>query len=314
MKKDFVNIEFIEGYLFNTGDGFNALQERITGEQSKNPGTKYISGDINIAVDEEGLNVITVHYNYVTEITKNGKQSSTYKTLKTLIDNPDKTWIKCGKENCYKVRCSKVSLAVNDFIANDGTKIASLRNENGFISIVNELTKDMDKRHKFEVDMLITRVTHVEANPDKNIDNDFVSISGCIFGYGPVLIPANFTIKDKDGMNWFENLEISPSNRLFTKVWGRINSLTKTVTKTEESAFGAPAIKEYSRSIKEYEVTGTSLVPYDYPDETTITEEDINKMNQDRQIKLAEIESRFNKRKQEKNTALFDIPDGDFPF
>ena len=45
MKKDakFINTEKIEGYVYSIGSGFNELQERVTGENSKNPGTKYIA-------------------------------------------------------------------------------------------------------------------------------------------------------------------------------------------------------------------------------------------------------------------------------
>ena len=59
MKKDvkFINTEKIEGYVYSTGSSFNELQERVTGENSKNPGTKYIAGDLDIAVDEAGLHV-----------------------------------------------------------------------------------------------------------------------------------------------------------------------------------------------------------------------------------------------------------------
>ena len=63
----FINTEKIEGYVYSTGSNFNQLSERVTGENSKHPGTKYIAGDLDIAVDDTGLNVVTVHYTYVTE-------------------------------------------------------------------------------------------------------------------------------------------------------------------------------------------------------------------------------------------------------
>ena len=63
----FINTEKIEGYVYSTGSNFNQLSERVTGENSKNPGTKYIAGDLDVAVDDTGLNVITIHYTYVTE-------------------------------------------------------------------------------------------------------------------------------------------------------------------------------------------------------------------------------------------------------
>ena len=36
----FINTEKIEGYVYSTGSNFNQLSERVSGENSKNPGTK----------------------------------------------------------------------------------------------------------------------------------------------------------------------------------------------------------------------------------------------------------------------------------
>ena len=65
-----------EGYVYSTGSNFNQLSERVTGENSKNPGTKYIAGNLDVAVDDTGLNVITIHYTYVTETYKSGQTKS----------------------------------------------------------------------------------------------------------------------------------------------------------------------------------------------------------------------------------------------
>ena len=52
MKKNarFINTERIEGYVYSIGSNFNQLSERVSGENSKNPGTKYIAGDLDVAV------------------------------------------------------------------------------------------------------------------------------------------------------------------------------------------------------------------------------------------------------------------------
>lgn len=311
MKKDakFINTEKIEGYVYSIGSSFNELQERVTGENSKNPGTKYIAGDLDIAVDEAGLNVVTVHYRYVAPTTTKGSANSTYNALKKIIDNPDKMWINGGKESAFKVQCTGVAIAVNDFIAGDGTKVAALRNENGFCSIVTELGPE-DERNTFSADMLITKVTHIDANPEKNIKEDYANVSGAIFGYGasiPTLIPATFAIRNTMGMQYFENLDASSSNPIFTKLWGKINCMTIKVEKTEESAFGEAAVQTYERKSREYLITGTAKVPYDFGDEDVLTVEDVNRMNQDRQVLLAEVEKRFND-KQNTNKVSFSTP------
>ena len=299
----FLNSEKIEGYVYSTGSNFNKLAEKVSGETSKNPGTKYIAGDLDIAVDEAGLNVITVHYTYVTETYKNGQTNNTYSTLKKIIDNPGKTWIEGGKENAFKVQCTGTSLDVNDFIAGDGSKVAALRNSNGFCSIVNELGPE-GERNTFTVDMLITKVTHIDANPEKSIEKDYTTVSGCIFGYGPTLIPASFTVRNEMGMNYFENLDITSSQPVFTKVWGKINCMTIKTERTEESAFGEAAVQTYERKSREYVITGTAKVPYDFGDEQVLTISDVNKMSQDRQVLLAEIEKRYNDRKNSQSAGV----------
>ena len=301
MKKNakFINTEKIEGYVYSTGSNFNQLSERVSGENSKNPGTKYIAGDLDIAVDEAGLNVVTVHYTYVTPTyAKSGQVNNTYTTLKRIIDNPDKTWINGGKDNALKVQCTGVAININDFISADGSKVAAMRNENGFCSIVNELCAESE-RNTFTADMLITKVTHVEADENKNIDKDYATVSGAIFGYGssiPTILPVSFTVRNEMGINYFENLDATPSTPIFTKVWGHINCMTIKTERKEESAFGEAAVQTYERKSREYVITGTAKVPYDFGDESVLTVDDITTMNQNRQIALAEIEKRFNER------------------
>lgn len=315
----FINTEKIEGYVYSTGSNFNQLSERVTGENSKNPGTKYIAGDLDIAVDEAGLNVVTIHYTYVTENNKKGP-NSTYTNLKKIIDNPDKTWVNGGKDNAFKVQCTGAALGVNDFIAADGSKVAAIRNENGFVNIVNELGPDAE-RNTFTTDMYINKVTHIDADPEKNIKEDYTVVSGAIFGYGPVLVPISFACRNEMGMKYFESLDASPSNPTFTKVWGRINCMTIKTERTEESAFGEAAVQTYERKSREYVITGASKVPYDFGEEDVLTANDVKKMLQDRQIMLAEIEKRYDERQANKSafgassaTKQAAVPEGDFVF
>lgn len=303
---NFINSEEIEGYVYSTGSGFNELAERVTGENSKKPGTKYISGDLDIAIDESGINIITVHYSYVTETFSSGKPNNTYTALKNIINNPEKMWINGGKDSAFKVRCTGVSLGINDFIAGDGTKVAALRNENGFCSIITAFG-EKDNHNKFTVDMLITKVTHINKDETKNINEDYTTVSGCVFGYGPRIIPATFVVRNSAGMKYYEDLEASPANPIFTKLWGRINCKTERVERKEESAFGEAAVQVFEKKTKEYLITGCRAVPYDFGDEEVLTKEDVLKMNQERQVLLAEIEKRYKDRQVEKASSNNDF-------
>ena len=127
-------------------------------------------------------------------------------------------------------------------------------------------------------------------------------------------------------MKYFEDLDASSSNPIFTKVWGKINCMTIRVERTEESAFGEAAVQTYERKSREYLIAGTAKVPYDFGDEEVLTIEDVKRMSQDRQVLLAEVEKRFND-KQNNNKVNFNtttstnnpvsnmkIPTGEFTF
>lgn len=314
MKSKVYNEVKVEGRVYGIGSSFNQLSERI----AKKTGEKYIGGDLEIAVDEEGLNVVTVHYLYVTETyKKSGKTNSTYTTLKKIIDNPDKIWVNGGKDNAYKVQCTGAAITLNDFIAKDGTKVAAIQNAGGFCTFVNELCKPAE-RNTFTADMLITKVTHVDADEEKHISEDYTIVSGCVFGYGSVILPVSFSVRNENGMKYFEDLDVSSSNPVFTKVWGRINCQTVKITRTEDSAFGEAAVQTSERKNREYIITGTAKVPYDFGDEDVLTAEEVQKMNQDRQVHLADVENRFNEKSTDASTAsgpaAVTVPNGNFNF
>ena len=128
-----------------------------------------------------------------------------------------------------------------------------------------------------------------------NINKKIYNILFCA-----LIVPVSFVVRNDAGMNYFENLDATPSNPIFTKVWGRINCMTIKTEKTEESAFGEAAVQTYERKSREYVITGTAKVPYDFGDEKVLTAADVNKMTQDRQVMLAEIEKRYNERQVNK--------------
>mgnify|MGYP003304582515 CR=1 FL=1 len=72
MKKSFINRTHIEGYLYQ-----HTLEEKVTGPGSKNPGTKYISGNIDIATDDEMLNIVSVHFVFLLILYFTGNYSIT---------------------------------------------------------------------------------------------------------------------------------------------------------------------------------------------------------------------------------------------
>jgi hypothetical protein len=288
MKKKFINETHIEGLLYD-----HKLEKKVTGANSKAPGTEFIAGTISIATDDALENVVQIHYTYETAtFAKSGSANSRFPVLSKIIDeNP--TVLNVGADKALKLRCDS-AVELNEWYrdVNDEKPQSIVRNEGGFIHVVNALNEDEKQRNTFKTDMLITSVKDVEADPEKKIDAH-VKVKGAIFqDYRKQLLPVEFVVRGKGGMQYFQNLDVSAKNPVFTTVWGR--QLSKTVvTRTEtESAFGENEVRERTNTTREFVITGCSKEPYEFDDESTITKAEISKMMADRELALADIKQR----------------------
>lgn len=281
------------------------LAVKVTGEASKNPGTEYIGGTLDIATDEDCLNIVTINFTYVTPTTKAGTANATYSALKKIIES-GKTVVLDGKDAATMVTVS-TALALNDFYSSQSGEeklISVKRNEGGFVTIVNKLPEAEDKRNHFEMDMLINGTRLVEADEEKNIPADYLVVKGAVFNFKNAILPVEFVVKNPGGIKYFESLEATSQNLVFTKVWGLVNSETIVTRKEEESAFGEPVVKEYERSIKEWIITGTAKETYELDDaENGITLEEIKAAMADREVYLADVKKRQDEYQASKNAS-----------
>lgn len=289
MKKA-INRETIIGRIYDKSN----LAEKVTGENSKNPGTKYIGGSLDIATDDAGLNIITVHFTYVVPTYASGKTNNSYGVLENIIKN-GKTILNDGMDAATLVKVD-ASLGLNDFYTNrDGqeTLVSAKRNMGSFINTISKLG-DESTRNTFECDMLINGTRLVEADGEK-VAEDYLVVKGAVFDFRNAILPVEFVVKNKSGIKYFESLDASSNNLTFTKVWGSINSETIVSRKEEESAFGEPAVKEYTKNIREWVITGTSKpdLVYEIGDEENgITNDEIKKALADREVMLADVKKR----------------------
>lgn len=287
-----INKEHIEGRIYE----HSLAIKKVQNSASQNFGVEYIGGTIDIATDEACLNIVQVNFPYVTETTSKGNKNATYTALANIIAN-GKTILTDGKDAATMVRIDNTALALNDFYSQrngEEVLVSAKRNNGGFVTIVNSLGSE-DNRNEFECDMLINGTRYVEADPEKNIENDYLIVKGAVFAYNNAILPVEFIVKNKGGIKYFEALDASPKNLIFTKVWGKINSETVVRKVEEESAFGEPAIKEYTRTVREWVITGTSKADaiYEIGDsENGITIEEIEKAMADREVYLAEVKKR----------------------
>lgn len=294
----------VVGYIHSFGEanGRNNLEVKVSGPNSKNPGTEFIAGTIQVAVDEAGLNVIPVHFTYVTgTYATSGKSNPNFTTLKRIIEE-GKCIVNVGKDNATKVAIDG-AVALNDFYTDpddEKTLVSSKVIEGSFVNIVNELPAE-DERHTFRTDMVITAITHIDADEEKKIAKDYTTVRGAVFNFRNEVLPMEFTVTNEAGMAYFESLDPTYSP-IFTKVWGKINCLTTVVTTTEESAFGEAAVRTYERKTREWVITGTSKEAYEFGEEGVLTVEELKKAMGDREVYLAEQRKRSKEYKENKGT------------
>ena len=133
-----LNTASVQGILYN-----HDLKLQKSGENSKNPGTEYIRGSISIAVDPEMTNVIDIHFLYVTENTKKGK-NATFTVLKNIIDGTLPNYM---EHNCDTTYLSvSTSIGLNEFYSkNSGEEqlVSNQRYIGGFVRHIKE--SDLNK-------------------------------------------------------------------------------------------------------------------------------------------------------------------------
>lgn len=286
--KKMINETHIEGYLYD-----HSLELKVSGENSKKPGTQFIQGEIQVATDNECLNIVSVHYTYVTATTSKGSADSRWAVLNNIINGVYGTVMAKGKDNAAKVRIDS-AIALNDFyVDREGqeTLVSAKRNEAGFIHIVDSIAEDEKTRNTFKTDMIITNVRHVDADEDKKLPERAI-VKGAIFDFRGALLPVEFTATNSGAINYFEGLDASAKEPVFTKVWGRQISQVVVRKIVEESAFGDASVREVRNSHKDWVITGASQEPYVWDDESTITAAELTKAMSDRETYLAGIKQR----------------------
>ena len=303
-----LNRETISGRVY---DYSQLAMKKVESKESKNFGQEYIGGSIDIATDDACLNIVTVYFTFVQPTYKSGKSNNSFGVLKTILDS-GKSVVKDGAENATMVKVD-ASLALNDFYTQrngEEVLVSAKRNNGSFISLIDNEKKlgDESTRSKFEYDFLITGTQFVEKNEERHIDKDYLIVKGYAFAFNGAILPADLIVKSEGGIKYFEGLDASPKNPTFTKVWGVINSETIVDKREEESAFGEPAVKEYTKTVREWVITGTAKPDATYPlddAEAGITADDMKKAMADRETYLADVKRRADEYRASKDSLPF---------
>ena len=301
MKKRMNNASHIEGAVYQ-----HSLELKVSGPESKNPGTEFITGNLEIATDDAGINIVPVHFTYVTAtFAKSGKTNETFNTLKNFITGIYKTVMKDGADAATKVRIDS-AIALNEFYTTrpggEEEFVSVKRNEGGFVHVVSALDEDENRRNTFDVDIVITKVRRVEGDPEKNT-TDKVIVGGAIFDFRNNLLPVEFSVTHPGGMSYFEDLGASASNPVFTHIKGAQVSETIVRKIVEESAFGDASVREVKNTRKDFVITWTATETYEWDSEDTITAQEFREAIAARETTLATLKKRNDDYKASKGQA-----------
>lgn len=289
MKKTLVNDAYLEGVLYE-----HDLAVKVTGDNSKNPGTEFIAGTISIATDDAMTNVVPVHFSYVTAtFGASGKNNDTFSTLKNIIDGVYGTYMKDGADKAIKVRVS-TAIALNEFYTDRNGKeelVSAKRYEGGFVHKVDALAVEEKDRNRFKVDMIINGVTRIEADEERGTPEKCV-IKGAIFDFRKALMPVEFTATNAGAMNYFESLGASKKEPVFTQIWGRHISTTTVRKIVTEAAFGEDEVREVKNTRRDFVITGAAKETYIWDDPEFMTVTELNELIAQREITLATLKKR----------------------
>ncbi len=272
MKQTWKNSVNVAGYVFSTRN----LNPRVSKD-----GTNYISGAVNIAVDEDALNVIPVSF-YATETYKNGKPNDTYNVLKQIADGSVQTYQQAGK-NAARVRVDG-SISTNDFVGRNGDVVSPKQVRGSFIhfdSVSNFCAN-------FDADTVFTSCAERTVEGEE----PFQSLRGFVLSYKNAMVPVEFSVRSKEGMKFFDSQDISASNPLVILVKGKIVTNTVEHKTCEEGAFGESVVNTTSRSFQSWDVTFAAREPYEFGDEGAISKDDIKRLVAEREVALERVKDR----------------------
>lgn len=290
------NETHIEGILYE-----HALEAKVTGPNSKAPGTNFISGTISIATDDAMTNIVPIHFTYVTEKTSKGGANATYSLLQNIIDGVVGTYMQDGADKAAKLRVDS-AIGLNEFYTdrNGKEELVSVKtNEGGFVHTTNVLTEDETQRNTFKCDMVITQVTHIDADDERKTPEKAV-VKGVVFNFRNEILPVEFTATNAGAMAYFEDLGATTSNPVFTKVWGRqVSEVIKREIR-EESAFGEDSVREVQSTRKDFVITGAAKEPYEWDSEDTILASELTTAIANRETYLATMKQRRDEYKASK--------------
>lgn len=318
----FQNDVQMTGYVFNSD-----FRKGVTKATNKwHPNEGYISGTVNVATDDQALNVVPVNFfAYEKRTDKDGNKipNETYETLEQIISG--QTYERVANQ-AMKVRISG-TVDTNDFYSTRNNKLITSQRVNGrFIHIANQNMTVTPA--SFNVNMVV--VGAVEKEPEGRAP--FMEVKGYVFNYnGSRLFPVTFECYDSSGINFIQSLDVSSSNPSVLNLWGNIQTTIIELQSAEQEAVSAgfgvrPSVSTgMTKTIRSWVITGADAERCPQFGEEPFTKAIVKNLVDERNVRLqtmqqqAEFKStpRSNNMVQRSQTVApsdYIINDEDIPF
>lgn len=224
-----------------------------------------LSGDVMLEVDADGT-IVTIRY-FGYPVYNNGKVNKTYGVLdemvagnyKTVVDNGDDAdWLACTG-----------SIDIGYFVAKNNTDDELARAQKIRGAFINA-NNDKAYNNKWKLDLLITNISEVDADEEKQLPR-YVKVGGYLIdGYNERLMEVQFQARTEKSMDYILGLEASYDNPYFVGTWGKIDKIKRLVV--HKNAFGEDATDEYSST--QWVITGMNPQSHDFGDEAAMTTDD----------------------------------------
>ena len=154
----------------------------------------------------------------------------------------------------------------------------------------------------------------IDADDEKNLPEKCI-VKGAIFDFRKSLLPIEFSATNPNAMRYFESLEATQKNPVFTCVWGRQVSETVVRQIVTESAFGEDEVREVKNTRRDFVITGAAKEPYVWDDPSTITADELTNAMTARQTYLATVKQRADEFKAQRASGNAGAPaSGEFNF
>lgn len=182
-------------------------------------GSTAIFGTITLEVDEKGTQVVIRFY--AKPRYKNGKPNRTYGILEDIMNGEYRT-VAIHQEDADWLSVTG-NVDVSYFIGNTGAKspeemAISQQLRGAFINP----NRKHEYCNKWKLDMLVTGVTEMEADPEKGFERHARVFGYCIDGFRERLLNISFDARSEAAINFVLGLTCSTKEPMFLPTWGAL--------------------------------------------------------------------------------------------